>query len=129
MRPRIKPYPPLMKSRKSRKWLNEHRRGGSAHITWDVDVPKFNKNKKGGGYISGMWTGLYIADCSRKISLEFDIEFGGRAHALRKIKLLISSLQEFEVAMLMAIEREKELKVIHAKALKKKKNSGEWTIV
>lgn len=127
-RPRTKPYPPLKKSRQSRKWLNDHRNGGSAHVSWSVDAPKFLKRKQGGS-VSTIYTSCDIADCDRKISLYFDLDADNQARAFRKIGILIRSLQEFEVTMRQALEREKELRVIHAKELAKKETETPWIVV
>lgn len=113
---RIKPYPVLRKSVEHRKWLNP--RKGSAHITWSVTPPTYNKNsyskRHKHGSIDAPMAGISIADCSRKISLDF---YGRNKEAsLRKMDILIDELMAMRTALAGAYERREELKVIHPKA-------------
>lgn len=118
-RPATKPYPPLRKSISRRKWLNP--RAGSGHIEWSVNVPTFHKSvhkKDKGGYIDSPDIELSIADCTRKITLDFwpSIKKDGQKVVLRKVDILIDELQDFRAAIEGAYERQKELKIAHPNA-------------
>ncbi len=120
---KAKPHPPLNKAVSSRVWLNPSSHGGSAHISWSVSLPKFFLSRKGRGQrkikalIEAPEISFHLADCSRKISLEF-AEYDGmsRKSIEKKADLLLQQVLAFRNAVRSAYSKMDELKEEHPNA-------------
>ncbi len=106
--PRTKPFPPLSRAVKRRRWLNPE---GSGHIMWSVGLPKIGQpNAKGVRYIQYPDTEFVLADCNRKISLDFEHWDKTDAAVLKKVDALLADVLAFRTALHSAYAAVAELK-------------------
>lgn len=81
-----------------RKFLNKPGHHAGAYVLAEVeDSTKHKKGKHGWPYVH---VDLTLADCSRVVSLDFDLSTSRqRANSLHKIDLLVESLTQFRDAL------------------------------
>ena len=78
----------------ARKFLNRKRHHAGAYVL--AEVPR---TRAGGGPEDLSWSTLEIADCSRRVSLDFPLERHERANSVRKAYLLAEVVRRFADAL------------------------------
>lgn len=78
---------------KKRKFLNKNGYYSMAAICASIDISTWKNSE--GGVVTSIYPEISIADCSRKITLDFDINTkGSRKNSFYKLNLLIDTLTE-----------------------------------
>ncbi len=121
IRPKTKPWTALKKALRRRVWLNP---SGSGHISWSVAPAKITRSRfvvRGGKvgkkqpFLHGPDVEFHLADCTRKIELDFctweSNKISVRRAVLRKVDLLCDEVIAFRNAVHQAYASYDELKL------------------